>query len=73
MAERQFKYVTFDTAMQGVREKDFDWTKVDNVVDGSELDTTSDLGLPDETTSEAGADDSGDDEEPVGVDTEAAH
>ena len=66
------KYVTFDSALQGVR-KDFDWTNVDTVVDGGELDLTSDVEMLDETASEIGADETGDEEEPVGVDTEAAH
>ena len=67
------KYVTFDTALEGVQNKDFDWTKVDNVVDGGELDITSDVEMLDETASEIGADETGDEEELVGVDTEAAH
>ena len=41
-------------------------------MDGGELDTTSDLETLDETASEAGADNTGDEYEPVGVDTEAA-
>ena len=45
------KYVTFDTALEGVQNKDFDWTKVDNVVDGGELDITSDVEMLDETAS----------------------
>ena len=67
------KYVTFDSAIQGVRGKDVDWTKVDNVADGGELDLTSDVDMFDETASELGADETGDEEEPVGVDTDAAH